>query len=151
MEKNTKASKDFDLQRFIDAQATCYETAIKELKNGRKRTHWCWYIFPQIDGLGHSPKAKYYSIKSIDEAKAYLNHQILGPRLIETCKVVLSLDKDNPLDVFGSPDDLKVKSCMTLFFKASNNEIFVKVLDKYYKGEQDILTINILKKLIFSF
>lgn len=143
---NTTEDK-YDLNRFLKAQETNYQNALQELKNGRKRTHWIWYILPQIDGLGHSKMNSFYSIKSEDEALAYYNHPVLGSRLIEICNVILSIDKNNPLDVFGYPDELKVKSCMTLFSSVSNNDIFQKILDKFYNGLKDDLTLNSLKSL----
>lgn len=134
-----------DLQRFIDAQRNDYEQALQEVKSGRKRTHWMWYIFPQIHGLGMTPISDYYSIRSLREAKDYLKDPVLGARLVEISKALLELNTSDPHAVFGSPDDLKLRSCMTLFERADpQNPVFGDVLDKYYIGERDQRTLEIL-------
>lgn len=134
-----------DLQRFKDAQRNDYEQALQEVKSGRKRTHWMWYIFPQIHGLGMTPISDYYSIRSLREAKDYLKDPVLGARLVEISKALLELNTSDPHAVFGSPDDLKLRSCMTLFERAdSQNPVFGDVLDKYYRGERDQRTLEIL-------
>lgn len=134
-----------DLQRFIDAQRNDYEQALQEVKSGRKRTHWMWYIFPQIHGLGMTPISDYYSIRSLREAKDYLKDPVLGARLVEISKALLELNTSDPHAVFGSPDDLKLRSCMTLFERADpQNPLFGDVLDKYYRGERDQRTLEIL-------
>lgn len=134
-----------DLQRFKDAQRNDYEQALQEVKSGRKRTHWMWYIFPQIHGLGMTPISDYYSIRSLREAKDYLKDPALGARLVEISKALLELNTSDPHAVFGSPDDLKLRSCMTLFERADpQNPVFGDVLDKYYRGERDQRTLEIL-------
>ena len=134
-----------DLQRFKDAQRNDYEQALQEVKSGRKRTHWMWYIFPQIRGLGMTPISDNYSIRSLREAKDYLKDPVLGVRLVEISKALLELNTSDPHAVFGSPDDLKLRSCMTLFERADpQNPVFGDVLDKYYRGERDQRTLEIL-------
>lgn len=137
-----------DLSRFIKAQDSSYEEALSEIKSGRKRSHWMWYIFPQFKGLGYSETSKYYSIKDMDEAKRYLNHPILGERLKLITKELLALDENNANKVFGSPDDLKLKSSMTLFaaIDVSQENIFQAVLDKYFNGQTDIKTLTLIKE-----
>ncbi len=108
-------SDTYDLNRFVRAQQDDYERALLEITSGQKRTHWMWYIFPQLDGLAHSPTAKHYSIKSVEEAKAYLEHPILGPRLLTCAEAVVSVERRSATEIFGTPDDLKLKSCATLF------------------------------------
>lgn len=134
------------LNRFLKAQELDYQTALTEVKNGRKTTHWIWYIFPQIDGLGKSYTAKYYSIHDLNEAKLYLENPTLCERLLEISNALLNLDIDNPIKIFGYTDAVKVKSCMTLFEVANPKyEVFGKVLDKFYNGNRDKLTLDILK------
>ena len=134
------------LQRFIDAQKEDYQTALSEIKNGRKRSHWMWYIFPQIQGLGSSETAMYYAIKNIDEAEAFLAHPVLGKRLIEISNELLSLQENDAHQIFGSPDDLKLKSSMTLFSSLNNtNPAFQSVLEKFYQGTKDDRTLRIIK------
>jgi len=137
-----------DLKRFLSAQEGVYERALSELRAGRKRTHWMWYIFPQIDGLGWSMTARRYAIKSVDEARAYLGHPVLGPRLLRCAEAVLALEGRSVSEIFGSPDDLKLRSCMTLFARvAEPGSVFNRVLKKYYKGVQDEKTLSILENL----
>ena len=135
-----------DLERFLKAQEKDYEQALKEIKNGRKTGHWIWYIFPQIAGLGFSSTSKYYSIKDKNEAVEYLKNKTLKNRLIEICEALLSLESDDATYVMGYPDDLKLKSSMTLFNEVSDIDIFKKVLDKFYNGEKDEMTISLLNK-----
>jgi uncharacterized protein (DUF1810 family) len=138
----SSASDPFDLQRFVDAQARVYHTVLAELRDGRKRSHWIWFVFPQIAGLGSSPTAARYAISSLDEARAYLAHPLLGPRLRECTQLVTRVKGRSVAQIFGSPDDLKVRSSMTLFARAtSDNDDFVAVLDKYYDGAEDPLTV----------
>ncbi len=139
----------FDLNRFIVAQESIYGTVLSELKSGSKRTHWMWFIFPQIDGLGHSSTAKHYAIKSIEEAGAYLNHPVLGPRLTECSEALLAVEGKSVSQIFGYPDDMKLKSSMTLFASVAkvHDSVFVRVLDKYFHGQQDDRTLHILKNL----
>lgn len=132
------------LDRFVKAQEMDYEIALSEIKSGRKRSHWMWYIFPQIQGLGYSSMAQFYAIKDRDEAEQYTKHPILGKRLLEISEELLKLKEDNASRVMGYPDDLKLKSSMTLFYAVSGMEAFKKVLDKYFAGEQDKKTISIL-------
>ena len=140
--------KRFDLTRFEKAQENIYDGVLLELANGKKRTHWMWYIFPQLDGLGHSATAKHYAIKSCEEARQYLNDPVLGKRLLECTKTLLAIEGRSPLDIFGYPDNLKLKSSVTLFASvAEPDSVFVRVLDKYFNGEQDLLTLQLLSKL----
>lgn len=134
----------YNLSRFLDAQKEDFEIALNEIKNGRKTSHWMWYIFPQIKGLGQSETSKYYAIKNKREAEKYLEHEILGPRLIEISNALLNLKTDNPVQVFGSIDSVKLKSSMTLFSSIENADpVFQKVLDKYFNGEKDQNTIRL--------
>jgi uncharacterized protein (DUF1810 family) len=138
----------FNLRRFISAQASDYDVVLAELRSGRKRTHWMWYIFPQIDGLGHSSTSKHYAIKSKAEALQYLKHPILGTRLLECVQVLLEIEGRSASEIFGYPDDLKLKSSMTLFAQVTNTEsMFARVLDIYFQGERDIRTLNLLEQL----
>ena len=140
------ASDPFDLQRFVDAQARVYHTVVEELRAGRKHSHWIWFIFPQIHGLGHSPTAELYAISSLAEAQAYLRHDVLGPRLHECAQLVNHIEGRSIREIFGSPDDLKVRSSMTLFARATDdNHDFVTLLDRYYDGEEDPLTLKRLR------
>ncbi|MDR2651696.1 MAG: DUF1810 domain-containing protein [Prevotellaceae bacterium] len=135
------------LQRFVNAQKNDYPVALAEITEGKKRSHWMWYIFPQITGLGESSTSKYYAIRNIDEAKAYLNHNILGGRLIEISKALLNLSTNDPRPVFGYPDYLKLQSSMTLFSQIENADpVFKQVLDKFFKGESDNNTLKILSE-----
>ena len=135
-----------DLERFLKAQDKDYKQALKEIKKGRKTSHWIWYIFPQIAGLGFSSTSKYYSIKDKNEAIEYLKNDTLRNRLIEICEALLSLDSDDATYIMGYPDDLKLKSSMTLFGEVSDIDVFEKVLDKFYNGEKDEMTISLLNK-----
>ena len=134
-----------NLSRFMQAQAGDYEQALSEIRSGRKRSHWMWYIFPQFDGLGFSSKSKRYSIKSIAEAKAYLAHPVLGPRLRECTEAVLGVEGRSAFEIFGSPDDVKLKSCATLFaFVSPEGSVFERLLGKYYRGERGGKTLRLL-------
>jgi uncharacterized protein (DUF1810 family) len=136
------ASDPFDLQRFVDEQARVYSSVLDELRAGRKRSHWIWFIFPQVAGLGSSPTAARYAISSLDEARAYLRHDVLGPRLHECTQLVNAVQGRSIRQIFGSPDDLKVRSSMTLFARATqDNSDFVELLTRYYDGEEDPLTL----------
>ena len=138
----------YNLNRFIEAQVDSYESAMGELSRGRKSGHWIWYIFPQIDGLGSSDITKLYSIKSIEEAQAYLEHPVLGERLIESCEILLRLEDVSISDVMGFPDDLKLKSSMTLFTEVSPpSSIFSEVLNKYYEDDLDQTSLEIIKRM----
>jgi uncharacterized protein (DUF1810 family) len=135
----------YDLSRFLEAQNNSYDTALREIRAGRKRSHWMWYIFPQIQGLGYSAMAQHYAIRDLGEAREYLQHPLLGPRLIEISEALLALDESDPRRVMGSPDDLKLRSCMTLFQCAAPDQpVFGKVLDKFYGGRPDGRTLEIL-------
>ena len=134
-----------DLNRFLVAQARDYDRALAEVRAGDKRTHWMWYVFPQLDGLGHSSTAKFYAIKSLDEAKAYLDHPVLGARLRECAGAALVVDGRSANQIFGSPDDLKLKSCATLFACASPpGSVFEELLEKFYQGHRDGRTLALL-------
>jgi uncharacterized protein (DUF1810 family) len=136
-----------DLKRFISAQQAVYSQALAEIQRGEKRTHWMWFIFPQIVGLGNSPTARYYAVRGPNEVSRYLLHPVLGTRLIECTRAVLALEGRSMQAVFGSPDDLKLKSCMTLFETAAGEPYFTQVLQKHYGGERDTLTLDILDSL----
>ncbi len=133
------ASNDpHDLNRFVKAQEAVFESALAELGNGQKKSHWMWFIFPQIEGLGYSEISRYYSIKSMQEARQYLSHPILGPRLLKCTETVLALIGKTASEIFGSPDDMKFKSSMTLFACATESDsLFAQALDKYFDGERD--------------
>ena len=134
------------LDRFIKAQENMYLIALNEIKNGRKQSHWMWYIFPQIKGLGMSETSMYYGIDSENEAKEYLDNEILGARLREITFELLKLDTNNPVDLLGTIDAMKLKSSMTLFDHVSDDKLFSEVLDKYYNGEIDEKTILLCEK-----
>lgn len=134
---NDGKEQNFDLERFVKAQDNgwgTYSEALKEIKTGRKRGHWIWYVFPQIKGLGFSHNSEYYGISGEDEARAYLNHPILGTRLREITKALLGIEGHSAYYILGNPDDMKVQSCMTLFDIVSPNDIFAEVLNKYFDG-----------------
>ncbi len=135
----------WNLERFKRAQCDSYEQALREIRSGRKRSHWMWYIFPQLRGLGFSSTAEYYGISTLDEAKAYLEDPVLGPRLAEISQVLLELDDKNADRIFGYPDNLKLRSCMTLFAAAAGRDsVFQKVLDAYFNGVGDPRTTEML-------
>ena len=134
----------FNLDRFVRAQESDYQRALDEIKAGRKRTHWVWYVFPQFAGLGQSPTSQHYSIGSLDEARAYLAHPILGPRLTECANATLGVDGKTAHQIFGSPDDLKLKSSATLFALVSaDDSVFHRVLEKYFDGRADERTLTL--------
>lgn len=134
-----------ELIRFLEAQNQVYLKALSEIKEGKKNTHWMWYVFPQINGLGSSETAKYYGIKDMNEATAYLQHPILGKHLVEIAEAVLNLNGKTATQIFGTPDDLKLRSCMTLFANVKNtNPVFQKVLIKYFNGIPDELTLQLI-------
>lgn len=139
-------SDPYDLNRFVQAQDKVFRTVLAELTGGQKRTHWMWYIFPQIDGLGHSPMAKRYAIKDLHEARAYLDHPVLGPRLRECAEILLDIQGRSLHDIFGTPDDLKFVSCMTLFAQiAGPDSEFVQVLNLYGCAKRCSRTLRILE------
>ncbi len=135
----------YDLTRFLKAQKVNYQIAIKELKNGKKESHWIWYIFPQIDGLGYSIECEIFSIQSLEEAKEYWNNDTLRERYLECCNALLSLEENNPAKVMGYTDSMKLRSSLTLFIEATDNLVVKQTLDKFYNGVKDDLTIGILK------
>lgn len=134
-----------DLKRFIDAQARDYPVALAEIRAGRKRSHWMWYIFPQLEGLGHSPMAQRYAISGAAEAAAYLADGVLGPRLVEISRALMGLKGSDATAVMGTPDDLKLWSCMTLFsMVAGADGVFAEVLAKFYQGRRDQRTLAMI-------
>ena len=136
-----------NLQRFITAQQNDYSAALAEIKQGRKRSHWMWYIFPQIAGLGFSETSRHYAVKNMDEAQAYLNHPVLGSRLIEICTELLKIPTNNATQIFGTPDDMKLRSCVTLFAALPDtNPVFQQVLNQFFKGQADKATLQLLQK-----
>ncbi|MGA7827029.1 MAG: DUF1810 domain-containing protein [Geobacteraceae bacterium] len=147
---DTVTGKDpFDLDRFISAQERSYDSVLAELRSGQKRSHWMWFIFPQIVGLGRSSTAQHYAIKSLEEARQYLNHPLLGPRLLECAGAVAVIEGRSVEAIFGYPDDLKLRSSMTLFASVAQDphSVFNQVLDKYFQGEPDIRTLQIMETL----
>ena len=146
----------YDLDRFLTAQRRDYAAALREIQNGRKRSHWIWYIFPQVAGLGMSSTSQYYAISGLDEARAYLREPTLRAHLLEISSALLALDESDPTAVFGFPDDLKLRSSMTLFAAAAPDEpcpdwlvgetepVFSAVLDKFFGGQPDTRTLQIL-------
>jgi uncharacterized protein (DUF1810 family) len=135
----------FDLNRFVTAQESCYDTVISELKAGDKRSHWMWFVFPQIAGLGTSVTARRYAITSMAEAKAYLSHPLLGSRLQECVSLLLQIQGKTAYQILSTPDDMKLQSCLSLFSLASPEEAsFKEALDKYYEGDMDLRTIQLL-------
>ena len=134
-----------NLQRFLEAPDHVHETVLNELRTGRKSSHWMWYIFPQITGLGHSGMAQTFAITSLDEAKAYLQHPMLGLRLRECTQLVLDVERRSAEEIFGFPDNLKFRSCLTLFMTvATDNKVFKEALLTYFDGQPDELTLDIL-------
>ncbi|MDQ3321450.1 MAG: DUF1810 domain-containing protein [Acidobacteriota bacterium] len=145
-ESSQKRDDRFELNRFIKAQDTIYDVALWELKNGRKRSHWMWFIFPQIDGLAQSSTSKFYALKSMEEARAYLNHPVLGKRLKECAEAVLAVEEHSVSEIFGYPDDLKLKSSLTLFASVADGEsVFTSLLNKCFNGERDLRTLELLE------
>ena len=136
----------YDLDRFVKAQEKMYDIALNEIKNGKKNSHFMWYIFPQLKGLGYSDISNYYGISGLEEAKEYLEDEILGNRLYNITLELLKIDEDDPINIFGNVDALKLKSSMTLFDIVSDDEIFYDVLKKYYGGKKDERTIALLGK-----
>lgn len=143
------AADPFDLQRFVTAQAPVFASALEELKKGRKRTHWMWFVFPQLRGLGSSSMATFYGIGSLEEARAYLAHPLLGPRLVLCTETVLAIKGKTLREIFGSPDDMKFGSSMTLFARASDDDgvVFKRALDLYCQGRLDDRTLALLGEI----
>ncbi len=143
---NGRGEDAFNLSRFLQAQQGDYASALQEIRGGRKRTHWMWFIFPQLEGLAFSSTSKHFSIKGIEQAKAYLAHPTLGPRLLECAEALMSVEGRSARDIFGSPDDLKLRSCATLFACASPaDSVFERLLQKYYLGGRDTKTLQLLE------
>lgn len=145
---SSNGADPFDLRRFVDAQDRVYDTVLAELRNGAKRSHWIWFVFPQMRGLGRSATAQHYGIASLGEARAYLAHPVLGPRLRECTRLVAAIDGRSADEIFGFPDNLKVRSSMTLFARAADDPDiradFRAVLDKFYVGDEDQATLDLL-------
>jgi len=136
-----------DLARFLNAQERDYAQALSEIRSGRKRSHWMWYVLPQFEGLGFSSTSRLYAIKSVAEAEAYLAHPILGPRLAEIATAALSIEGRSASEVFGSPDDMKLRSCATLFAAVSPaGSVFEQLLDRFFGGERDAATLRLLAR-----
>lgn len=138
----------YKLTRFLDAQNQVYLNALSEIRKGKKQTHWMWFIFPQLKGLGKSSTADYYGITGLEEASAYLQHPVLGKHLVQIASALLELQVRTASDIFGSPDDIKLRSSMTLFSQVDNTDpVFQKILDKFFQGRPDELTLKIVKQL----
>ena len=148
MYNDKKGEQKMTLERFIKAQNNTYEEALNEIKAGRKRSHWIWFIFPQMKDLGFSHMSQFYGIENIDEAREYLANPVLGTRLVEISEALLNLQENDPAVVMGgSPDDMKLQSSMTLFAAVSDdNSVFHRVLDKFFDGKKDTKTLELLKK-----
>jgi uncharacterized protein (DUF1810 family) len=135
----------YDLQRFVDAQEDAYAAALAEIRGGRKRSHWMWFVFPQLDGLGFSAMSQRYAIQGVDQARAYLEHPLLGPRLEEIAQAALDVPERSALEIFGSPDDRKLRSSATLFAQVSEpGSVFHRLLDKYFANTPDEETLRLL-------
>ena len=134
-----------EINRFISRQEKMYDIAYKEIKNGKKTSHWMWYIFPQINGLGKSDISKYYAIKDIEEAKEYFNNEYLKKNYLKLCELLIELDSNKVFDIFGEMDSLKLQSSLTLFYIVSDNKLIHHVLEKYYNGEFDQFTTKYLE------
>lgn len=142
---NPHPDDHFELSRFVEAQEDTHQAALTEIRQGRKRSHWMWFIYPQLRGLGQSAMAQRYGIGGADEAQAYLSHPILGPRLIAMCEAALSVEGRSATEIFGTPDDLKLRSSATLFAQVSEpGSVFHQILEKYYDGQPDQRTLQLL-------
>jgi uncharacterized protein (DUF1810 family) len=142
---SSSTNEQYDLSRFLQAQEQDYAQALSEIRRGQKRSHWMWYIFPQFAGLGFSSTAQYYAIRSIEEAQAYLDHPVLGQRLLECAQAVIDIGGKSAREIFGLPDDLKLRSCATLFASVSlSGSVFEQLLEKYYQGERDDKTLALV-------
>ena len=144
--KDSGAADDpHNLSRFVHAQVDDYEQALAEISSGKKETHWMWYIFPQFNGLGFSSTSKHFAIKSVEEAEAYLSHPVLGKRLLQCADAAWRVQRSTAVEIFGSPDDTKLRSCATLFAIVSpRGSVFEQLLDKYFQGERDDQTLSLL-------
>ena len=139
------AEDSFDLQRFVTAQSPAWEDACAELREGRKQTHWMWFVFPQLAELGRSATAKFYGLSGADEARAYLAHPILGERLRTCCEILLQIHQRTAVEIFGTVDAMKLRSCLTLFAAVSPGEaVFAQCLQRYFGGESDPMTLSLL-------
>lgn len=136
-----KLDKAYDISKFIKAQENMYDTALAEIRNGRKESHWIWFILPQLRGLGHSYNSNYYGLEGVEEARSYLNNPILSVHMNEILNELINLSTNNPENIFGKLDAQKLKSSMTLFDLVSPNDIFARVLDKYFNGQRDSRTL----------
>lgn len=134
------------IDRFLEPQKTAFPVALEEVRSGRKVSHWMWYIFPQLRGLGQSNTAWYYGIEDLSEAKVYLEHPVLGSRLREITLAALDLAESNPTKIFGWPDNMKFRSCMTLFTQVSDDDLFAMTLEKFFAGQEDPMTLELLKQ-----
>jgi uncharacterized protein (DUF1810 family) len=135
----------YDLNRFLEAQERTYEQALSEIRNGCKRSHWMWYVFPQFEGLGSSPITQRFALRSLAEAAAYLQHPVLGPRLLESASAALAVEGRSAFEVFGFPDDMKLRSCATLFAHVSPaGSVFEQLLGRYFEGKRDEKTLGLL-------
>ena len=143
---NEMADDPFNLNRFVEAQASVIDTVLLELKRGKKQSHWMWFVFPQIAGLGFSSMAQKYAISSLDEARAYLGHPVLGDRLRKCVELVLQVENQFAHQIFGSPDDMKFRSSLTLFSEATGEEVFLRALDEYFDGVPDSATLEIMAR-----
>jgi len=140
-----QAADPHNLQRFVDAQEASFTSALAELKQGRKRGHWIWFVFPQLKGLGHSANSEFYGISGLAETATYLKHPVLGPRLIECVQAVNSVERRSATEIFGEVDAMKFRSSLTLFAKAASSEpVFTQALQKYFNGEFDPVTMSVL-------
>ena|SRR5579859_5485603 len=146
MPKPAESDDPYDLARFVEAQEEDYRQALAEIRSGRKESHWMWYIFPQFAGLGFSAMSQRFAIRSLEEAKAYLKHQVLGPRLVRCCVALLEIEGKSAHEIFFSPDDMKLRSCATLFAKVSPaGSVFEQVLVKYFGGKPDEATVALIE------
>ena len=139
-------SDPFDLQRFVNAQESVYRSVVEELRHGKKRSHWIWFIFPQVEGLGHSSMASHFAIRSREEAKAYLAMPVLRARLVECTSRVMAVPDKSAHEIFGSPDDLKFRSSMTLFDAVDHGGIYEQAIIRFFGGQRDEATLKILKR-----
>jgi uncharacterized protein (DUF1810 family) len=138
-------SDPYALERFVRAQAADYDQALAEIRRGRKQSHWMWYVFPQFEGLGISETSRHYAVKSLAEARAFLTHPVLGPRLLECAEAVLGVDGRTATDIFGYPDNMKLQSCATLFASVSTaDSVFHRLMEKYFDGEADARTLRLI-------
>jgi uncharacterized protein (DUF1810 family) len=146
MLKSNRSEDPYDLRRFLLAQERTYDQALAELRRGKKESHWMWFVFPQFKGLGASPRSKQYAIGSVEEASAYLHHEVLGHRLVECAEAVVGLPPTSIADVFGEPDDMKLRSSATLFaLVASQGSVFDRLLDRYFASERDAETLRLVR------